>query len=217
MDLQEWFFGRLKLGDHKLLATYDFSSSNEGEDTKYVQNMEKIIRKRTCCYSLSKLEFLHGIGFGENDFAMKLLFNVHGSSCELQERFDFLLNEGIVFSKLCKMIVQAPKFLNQDLDNLKRKLDFLRHELGLSFDFVETFPTYFVYNLEKRIKPRYRFHVWLTKQGWVTKKYSISGIIAISHKGFLTQLSKIHPRAPRLWLEQCRQKEKYSESNENAS
>ncbi|CAO2834775.1 unnamed protein product [Amaranthus hypochondriacus] len=217
MDLQEWFFGRLKLGDHKLLATYGLSSSDEGEDTKYVQNLETIICSRTHSYSLSKLEFFHGIGFGENDFVMKLLFDVHGSPSDLQERFDFLLNEGILFSKLCKMIVQAPKFLNQDLDNLKRKIDFLHHELGLSFEFLETFPAYFVYNLEKRVRPRYRFHVWLTKQGWVTKKYSISGIIAISHKGFLTQLAKIHPTAPQLWLEQCRQKEKNSESNENAS
>ncbi|XP_021863977.1 transcription termination factor MTEF18, mitochondrial [Spinacia oleracea] len=216
MDLHERFFHRMKSGEYQLLANYDLSNSDEGEDEIYLQKLESIKGVRTHGYSLCKLNFLHGIGFGENGFTMKLLKDMHGSSSDLQERFDLLLNEGIEFSKLCKMIIYTPKILNQDSDNLKQKIDFLRQEIGLSLKFVETFPAYFMYNLEKRIKPRYRFHVWLTKQGWCKKKYTVSGILAISKKGFLEQLACIHPTAPQLWLEQCEQK-KTSESQKNVS
>lgn len=202
MDLHEWFFHRMKWGKYQLLASYDLSDPDEGEDETYVQNLENIKCVRTYGYSLSKLNFFHSIGFGENGFTMKLLVDVHGSASDLQERFDLLLNEGIEFSKLCKIISYTPKILNQETDNLKQKIDFLREEVGLSLEFLETFPAYLIYNLEKRVKPRYRFHVWLTKQGWCTKNYTLSGIIAISKKGFLAQLSSIHPTAPQLWLEQ---------------
>ncbi|XP_021755256.1 transcription termination factor MTEF18, mitochondrial-like [Chenopodium quinoa] len=205
MDLHEWFFHNMKLGKYPLFGDYDLSSPDEGEDANYVQEMENVKCLRHYSYLLCKLKFFHGIGFGEHGFTMKLLKDVHGSGSDLHERFDLLLNEGIEFSKLCKMISYTPKILNQETDSLKRKIDFLRQEVGLSLEFLETFPAYLIYNLEKRIKPRYRFHVWLAKQGWVKKKYTLSGIIAISKKGFLEQLSCIHPTAPQLWLEQCEQ------------
>lgn len=81
----------------------------------------------------------------------------------------------------------------------------------MSLESLEGFPGYLMYNLEKRIKPRYRFHVWLTEQGWCKKKYSISSIIAVSEKGFLAQLSCIHPTAPQLWLEQSAKRNKIHE------
>ncbi|KAL2892529.1 Transcription termination factor MTEF18 mitochondrial [Bienertia sinuspersici] len=217
MNLHEWFFDGMKRGKCQLLANYGLSKPNEGEDEDYVQNLEKLKSVRTHNYSLNKLEFLHGIGFGENGFAMKLVVDVHGSASDLQERFDFLLNAGIEFSKVCKMISYTPKILNQEVVSLKNKIDFLRQEVGFSLEFLETFPAYLLYNLEKRIKPRYRFHVWLAKQGWSTKTYTLSGIIAVSKKGFLAQLSSIHPKAPQLWLEQCEEKKTSGGSLTNVS
>ncbi|KMS99963.1 hypothetical protein BVRB_1g018050 [Beta vulgaris subsp. vulgaris] len=217
MDLHEWFFDKVKGGKYQLLSSYNLSNPDEGEDEDYVQNLEKIKFARTYSYSLSKLEIFHGFGFGENAFTVKLLISVHGSASGLQERFNLLLNEGIQFSKVCKMISRTPKILNQETDNLKQKIDFLREEVGSSLDFLETFPAYLMYNLEKRIKPRYRFHVWLTKQGWCSRNYTLSSIIAISHKGFIAQLSCIHPTAPQIWLERCGQKKKTSAPQKNVS
>ncbi|XP_074263152.1 transcription termination factor MTEF18, mitochondrial-like [Silene latifolia] len=200
IDLHEWFFDRMKCGYHHLFANYDLTSPDDGVDEKYVQSMERIKSRRTYIYSSSKLEFFHGIGFGENGHTMKLLVDVHVSPSELQLRFDFLLNKGIKFPKLCKMIIRAPKILNQDIDSFTEKINYLE-EIGFSLDYLEVFPAYLFYNLEKRIKPRYKFHMWLIEQGLCTKKYTLSSIIAVSHKVFLSQLSRIHPTAPQLWLE----------------
>lgn len=211
MDLHEWFFNRVKCGNYHLLANYDLSSPDEGADEKYLQNWEKIECSIRSSYAMSKLAFFHGIGLGENRFSMRLLTEVHGNASDLQDRFNFLLDEGIEFSKLCKMINHAPKLLNQEIISIKLKIEYLREEIGLSLESLEGFPGYLMYNLEKRIKPRYRFHVWLTEQGWCKKKYSISSIIAVSEKGFLAQLSCIHPTAPQLWLEQSAKRNKIHE------
>ncbi|KAK9749183.1 hypothetical protein RND81_02G107600 [Saponaria officinalis] len=202
MDLHEWFFDRMKCGYHSLFANYDLSSPEDGVDENYVQNLESVKSLRTRSYSFGKLNFFHRIGFGENSFTMKLLVDVHGSPSDLQDRFDFLLNEGVEYSKLCKIISRVPKVLSQEIDGLKKKLDFFVEEIGLPLDYLETFPAYLLYNLEKRIKPRFEFYVWLTEQGWCTKKYTLGSIIAVSHKSFVAQLSRMHPTAPQLWLEQ---------------
>jgi len=202
LDLHEWFFNRMNCGYYQLLETYVLSNPDDGADENYLRNLEKVESSIRSIYATSKLHFFHWIGFGENKFTMKLLTEVHGSASDLQERFDFLLTEGIEFSKICKMIINSPKILNQEIPSLKHKLDYFREEMGLSLDDLEGFPAYLMYNLEKRIKPRYRFHVWLTERGWCKKKYSLSSIIAVSEKGFLAQLSCIHPKAPQLWLEQ---------------
>lgn len=217
MDLHEWFFNRIKCGNSNLLATYDLSSPDDGLDENYVQNLEKIKSSKTSSYTISKLNFLHGIGFGENSFTMKILANVHGSASDLQERFDYLLHEGIEFSKLCKIISFTPKILNQETNSLKRKLDFLRQEIGLSLEYLETFPAYLMYNLDKRVRPRYKFRLWLTEQGWCKRKYSLASIIAISEKGFLAQLSCIHPTAPQLWRDYCAKGNKSYEFQKTAS
>ncbi|GAB4844299.1 hypothetical protein Ancab_037662 [Ancistrocladus abbreviatus] len=201
MDLHEWFFDMIKYGDCKLLDNYALTSLNESTDEIYMENLEKIKCTKTPFHTISKLNFLHGIGFGENSFTVKVLANVHGTSDELQERFDCLLDAGIRFSKLCKMVSLSPKILNQDVDILRRKLNFLCQEMGASLQYLDCFPAYLCYDLEKRIKPRCKFHVWLKEKGLCTKNYSISSMIATSEKSFLARLASIHPTAPQQWLE----------------
>uniref|UniRef100_A0A803LS56 Uncharacterized protein n=1 Tax=Chenopodium quinoa TaxID=63459 RepID=A0A803LS56_CHEQI len=96
----------------------------------FTDYIEKVLAEKLSSF----LKFFHGIGFGEHGFTVKLLKDVHGSGGDLHERFDLLLNEGIEFSKLCKMISYIPKILNQETDSLKRKFDFLRQEVGSSGD-----------------------------------------------------------------------------------
>ena len=40
------------------------------------------------------------------------------------------------------MLVHTPKFINQDLANLKSKIDLLPHEVGLSYVLIENFLAY---------------------------------------------------------------------------
>ncbi|KAE8660863.1 hypothetical protein F3Y22_tig00116951pilonHSYRG00998 [Hibiscus syriacus] len=53
----------------------------------------------------------------------------------------------------------------------------------------------------KRIKPRYRCHKWLMDNGLCTRNYSIASIVATGEKSFVARLSRIHPDAPKYWLE----------------
>ncbi|GFZ00674.1 mitochondrial transcription termination factor family protein [Actinidia rufa] len=201
LDLHEWFFTKMKVGNHCLFGTYTIGNPSEDLDKDYNSRLDSIQSSKTTVHTLRKLDFLHSIGFGENNMTMKVLANSHGTSTELQERFDCLLRAGIQFSKLCKMVRLSPKILNQNPQSLEWKIKFLCEEIGSSLQYLDLFPAYLCYDLEKRIKPRYRFHTWLTEKGWSAKTYSLASMIATSEKSFLARISGIHPAAPKLWFD----------------
>ena len=201
LNLHEWFFNKIKNGNHQLLANYVLSDPEEGLDREFRAGLEKIQYSRTPIHNMSKLNFLHGIGFGENALTMKVLSLLHGTSKELQERFDCLLRVGVEFSKLCMMIKTTPKVINQKPETIEKKVNFLCQEMGSSLQYLEIFPAFLCFDLENRIKHRYRFHEWLTEKGFCTRPYSIASIIATSEKNFVARLYGIHPDAPKKWSE----------------
>lgn len=202
LGLQEWFFNKIKGGHHWLLADYITGYPNEDQDKDYQDGLRRIHISRARVHSINKLNFLHGLGFGENALTMDILNHLHGTSSELQERFDCLLRSRIEFSKLCMMVRRTPRILNQNSEIIERKVNFFNHEMGTTLDYLETFPAMLHYHLEDRIIPRYRFHMWLTEKGLCCKKYSIRSMIANNEKKFVARVFKIHPAAPKHWFEQ---------------
>ncbi|KVI07894.1 Mitochodrial transcription termination factor-related protein [Cynara cardunculus var. scolymus] len=201
LNLNQWFFDKIRDGGHNLLTSYAIGSSHEDCDQDFAEDMVTIQSSRVHNHTLSKLEFLHSIGYGENGFTVKVLKHVHGTSRQLQDRFDCLIHNGIEFSKLCKMISLSPKILNQQSEILEKKVEFLCHEIGSSLNYLDIFPAYFCFDLEKRIKPRYRFHMWLMETGLCEREYSLASIVATSEVRFIARIYRIHPAAPKKWLE----------------
>ncbi|XP_012831356.1 PREDICTED: uncharacterized protein LOC105952358 [Erythranthe guttata] len=200
VNLGEWFFERLKNENPSLLDRYAISCT-EDLDKHYADNLTKIRAKRTYAHGLKKLNFLHNIGFGENRFAIKALFLLNSSSCQLQRRFDCLLRCGIEYSSLCAMVKLSAKILNQQESILEKKIRFLCSDMGSSLQYLDVFPGYLCYDLEKRIRPRFELHRWLMEKGYCEKEYSISTIIASSEKAFVARISRIHEGAAKKWEE----------------
>ncbi|CAL9245644.1 unnamed protein product [Arabidopsis halleri] len=201
IDLHERIFDILKNGNHHLLASYSVMDPDEDLDREYQEGLEELQNLRTKTHNIQKLDFLHEIGFGENGMTMKVLQHVHGTAVELQDRFQILLNSGIIFSKICLLIRSAPKILNQKPHSIQDKLRFLCCEMGDSLDYLEVFPAYLCFDLENRINPRFRFHKWLVEKGLSEKSYSIASIVATSEKAFIARLYGIHPAIPKHWFE----------------
>ncbi|KAL7083366.1 hypothetical protein ACP275_14G157100 [Erythranthe tilingii] len=200
VDLGEWFFERLKNESPSLLDRYAISCT-EDLDMHYADSLTKIRAKRTYAHALKKLNFLHNIGFGENKFAIKALFLLNSSSSQLQRRFDCLLRCGIEYSSLCAMVKLSAKILNQQESILEKKIRFLCSDMGSSLQYLDVFPGYLCYDLEKRIRPRFELHRWLMEKGYCEKEYSISTIIASSEKAFVARISRIHEGAAKKWEE----------------
>ncbi|XP_076922588.1 transcription termination factor MTEF18, mitochondrial-like [Bidens hawaiensis] len=201
LNLNQWFFDNLKHEGHHLLKSYPFIDNDQDDDKDFAESLVGIQSSRVCAYMLSKLQFLHSIGFGENGLTIKVLKHLHGTSNELSSRFYCLIHNGIEFSKLCKIISLSPKILNQQTKLLEKKLKFLCNETGFSLDCLDVFPAYLCFDLEKRIKPRYRFHTWLMETGLCEKEYSLASIIATSERTFIARVNRIHPAAPKKYLE----------------
>ncbi|KAJ1439500.1 Transcription termination factor, mitochondrial/chloroplastic [Sesbania bispinosa] len=172
---------------------FDLAGSVEGN----VEAWHEVCRKIKVFYDLNGDK-----GFGENAVTMKILSHLHGSSSELQQRFDCLLHSGIEFSKLSKLVRIRPKILSQSHEIIEKKINFLCKEMGSSIELLDTFPAFLCFDLENRIKPRYRFHMWAIEKGLCTKNYSIASMIATSDKNFVARTFKIHPAAPKHWFEQ---------------
>ncbi|KAI4356667.1 hypothetical protein L6164_000671 [Bauhinia variegata] len=206
LNLHEWFFNKIKDGNHQLLLNYITSYPIGDPDKEYLDGLESIRVSRTPAHTFSKLDYLHGLGFGQNAMTLKILSYMHGSRSKIQERFDCMLSLGIEFSKLCRMITISPKILNQNPKALQRKVNYLVQGMGTSLEYLSIFPAYLNFDLEKRIKPRYRFHLWMIEKGLSTRDYSISSLIASSEKLFVNRAFKIHPAAPKHWFEQFARK-----------
>ncbi|GMN54470.1 hypothetical protein TIFTF001_023590 [Ficus carica] len=202
MDLNVWFFNKVKSSNH-LLATCTFSCCNEEIDKEFVDALKRIESIRCSGHKMSKLDFLKGIGFGENVLTIKTLNHLHGNRLELQTRFDCLLRLGMKYSKICSIIRIAPKILGQSPEILEQKVHFLCQEMGSSLDYLDTFPTFLSFDLENRIKCRHGFYRWLKESGIRRRKkdYSIASMIATSEKSFVARLSKTHPAALKQYLE----------------
>ncbi|XP_043720758.1 transcription termination factor MTEF18, mitochondrial-like [Telopea speciosissima] len=213
MDLHQWFFKKIMNGEHHLLTNFVFSSPDTYLDNEFKHHLERIQSARNHRYMIGKLDFLLGIGFGENVSTMKAFSSLHGSSFELQERFECLLQLGIKFSNLCKMVSSRPSILNQNPDMLEQKVTFLCKDCGSSLEYLDVFPSYLCFDLENRIKPRIRFYMWLTDKGLAESDYSVASMVATSEKNFLARLHKVHPAAPKQFLE-CFSSEKTSDSDQ---
>ncbi|XP_061370827.1 transcription termination factor MTEF18, mitochondrial-like isoform X2 [Gastrolobium bilobum] len=92
LGLREWFFNKIKDGNHHLLVGYITSYPNEPQDKYYLGGLEAVSVSRTPVHNMNKLNFLHALGFGENALTMNILTDLHGTSSELQKRFDCLLH-----------------------------------------------------------------------------------------------------------------------------
>ncbi|KAL6565871.1 hypothetical protein OROHE_004926 [Orobanche hederae] len=201
MNLGEWFFEKMKNGDnHSLLATYTICCT-EDLDKHYQENFRRTLAKRNHVHAIKKLSFLHSIGFGENKYAVKALALLHSSGRQLQRRFDCLLSCGIKYSNLCEIVRSTAKILNQEEKSLEKKIKYLCNDMGSSLEYLDSFPGYLCYNLEKRIKPRYEFHKWLVEKDLRRKEYSLSTIIASSEKAYIARISRINCDAAKMWEE----------------
>ncbi|KAL8232327.1 hypothetical protein R6Q57_002105 [Mikania cordata] len=201
LNLNQWFFDNLKHGGHLLLKSYPIINSDQDYDKDFAESLLRIQSSRVHIHTLSKLQFLHSIGFGENCLTIKVLKHMHGTSSQLNNRFFCLIHNGIEFSKLCKIINLSPKVLNQQTQILEKKLIFLCKEISSSLDYLDVFPAYLCFDLEKRIKPRYRFHAWLMETSLCETEYSLASIIATSERSFIARIYRIHPAAPKRYLE----------------
>nr|XP_043608543.1 transcription termination factor MTEF18, mitochondrial [Erigeron canadensis]XP_043608549.1 transcription termination factor MTEF18, mitochondrial [Erigeron canadensis] len=201
LNVNRWFFDKLKYGGFQLFKSYQIINSDQGIDKDFADSILRIQSSRLSVHTFGKLQFLHSIGYGENGLTIKVLKLVHGTSSQLKERFLCLLHNGVEFSKLCKMISISPKILNQQSESLERKVRFLCEDIDPSLNYLDGFPAYLCFDLEKRIRPRYRFHTWLMEMGLCERKYSLSSMISTSEGTFIDRVYRIHPAAPKIYLE----------------
>ncbi|WOL10209.1 hypothetical protein Cni_G18963 [Canna indica] len=203
MNLHKWFMSRILDGHYHYLSSSFVSATSHDKtlESAFLQGLERVKSLKKEQYLDTKLEFLLSIGFGENKFTIKSLSVINGTKDQLQERFNCLLELGIEYSKLCKMISATPKILNQSKEMLHDKVNFLCNDLGCSLAYLDSFPAFLCFDLENRTKPRYKMLNWLKEHGLLKKPFAPATVLANSERRFMVNLYNVHPAAPKQWLE----------------
>ncbi|KAL6896765.1 hypothetical protein ACP4OV_007337 [Aristida adscensionis] len=206
MGLEHRFLEKISTGGESLrYLSPDFvleDSSYDAEVEKaFLDGMAKVRADRKAEYVDDRLEFLKSVGYGENELTTKVISVLHSNQDMLQGRFDYLLERGVEYKILCRILSVFPKVLNQGKELLNEKLNYLTEELGYSLDYIDCFPQFLCFDLENRIKPRYSMLHWLQEHGLLKRKLAPATVLANSEKRFIASLYFVHPAAPKLWLE----------------
>ncbi|PUZ72076.1 hypothetical protein GQ55_2G364200 [Panicum hallii var. hallii] len=206
MKLEHRFLEKISVGGENLryLSPYfalEVDSYDAEVERAFLDGMAKVKADKKAQHVDSKLEFLKSIGYGENEIATKVIPVLHSTKDFLQERFDYLLERGVEYTMLCRILTVFPKVLNQGKDMLNEKLNYLTEELGYSIEYLDCFPAFLCFDLENRVKPRYTMLRWLREHGLLRKQLAPATVLANSEKRFITTLHLVHPAVPKLWLE----------------
>ncbi|XP_074592212.1 transcription termination factor MTEF18, mitochondrial-like [Curcuma longa] len=203
MNLHKWFLGKILNGNqHYLSSEFVLAGSHDTAlESGFCQGLERLKCAKREQFLDKKVEFMQSIGFGENKLTLRSISVLKGPNDQLQERFDCLLELGVEYSVLCRMVCAKPLILNQCKDTFHEKVNFLCNDLGYSVEYLEKFPAFLCFGLENRTKPRYKMLDWLTEQGLLKQNRAPSTILSFSEKEFMTFLHTVHPAAPKHWLE----------------
>ncbi|KAK1262526.1 hypothetical protein QJS04_geneDACA018424 [Acorus gramineus] len=211
-DLQSWFARALRSGGHErvLLAIPSFRTpSVENADRRFQEGLAEAATTSSAHPNpsvLNRVDFLRSVGFGENEITLRAAMQIHGRKERLRERFELLLRAGFGYARLTRMVRGYPKILNNSPEALEEKVEFVRGaEYGGLIEEIEKFPMFLCFDLANRVRARYAFLEWLRqKEGVVVKRTRLATVVATSENAFLGMLFKIHPAAPKQWLEAFR-------------
>ncbi|XP_074591983.1 transcription termination factor MTEF18, mitochondrial-like [Curcuma longa] len=203
MNLHDWFLGKILNGNLHYLSSESVlaGSHDTALDSGFCQGLERLKCAKMEEFLDKKVEFMLSIGFGENKLTLRSISVLKGPNDQLQERFDCLLELGIKYSMLCRMVNAKPLILNQCKDTFHEKVNFLCNDLGYSLEYLETFPAFLCFSLENRTKPRFKMLERLKELGLLKKHPAPSTMLSNSDRGFMTFLYSVHPAAPKQWLE----------------
>ncbi|KAK7336633.1 hypothetical protein VNO77_17179 [Canavalia gladiata] len=145
-----------------------------------------------------KKQFLQSLGYVENSKKMRKVIKLfRGKGAELQERFDFIVKAGLDNEDVRKMIRGSPRILNQTIDRINMKIEFLVKE-GYPISTLVNFPSYLSYG-SRRVKLRFSMYNWLKDHGAVEPGLALSTIIACSEKTFVQLYVIRHSSGLQVW------------------
>ncbi|KDP24607.1 hypothetical protein JCGZ_25523 [Jatropha curcas] len=188
--------GKKRLCDIILQNPQEMKNWVMGSKVGKLPNSGERLRSKTL-----KKKFLLDLGFSESSNEMEKALKVfRGKGAELQERFDCIMQAGLVRKDVCEMVRIAPQILNQKKEVIKMKIDFIINDLGYPISALVTYPAFLSYTIPT-IKLRIGMYNWLKDQGKVDPMLSLSTIIGISDKLFVKRYVELDPRGSEVWLD----------------
>ncbi|KAK2377330.1 transcription termination factor MTEF18, mitochondrial [Trifolium repens] len=148
---------------------------------------------------LDKTTFLLKMNYIENSEEMEEAMKMFkGRGDQLQERFDCLVEAGLDYNTVVRMIRRDPRILNLKRTVIEKKVDFIKNASDFPIECLVGYPDYFSHDLGI-ISARISMYQWLKKRNAITPTKSLSTIISYNEKQFVKHFVNMHPEGPTIW------------------
>jgi hypothetical protein len=148
---------------------------------------------------LDKTTFLLKMNYIENSEEMEEAMKMFkGRGDQLQERFDCLVEAGLDYNTVVRMIKRDPRILNMKRTVIEKKVDIIKNASGFPIECLVGYPDYFSHDLGI-ISARISMYQWLKKRNAITPAKSLSTIISYNEKQFVKHFVNMHPEGPTYW------------------
>jgi len=161
--------------------------SSGPQEINITENLQEPIRR----HKLNILLKLGVINYSESTFKVARMIHCGGNT--LQEKLSCLLRLGLPFNVVCQMVRKWPRLMSKSVDLIQKKFDFLCTTTFNPLQVLPSFPRYFSYDLEGRIKPRYKMYAWLKKNSFVKQEIGASTIFGLPERRFIQNYVNCHP------------------------
>ncbi|GLJ32373.1 hypothetical protein SUGI_0651460 [Cryptomeria japonica] len=118
-----------------------------------------------------------------------------------EAKIDTLQLCGLSPEEAWELVRVNPSILSISEENIKKKMDFMFNNMGLSVDFVTKHPRMFLMSLDKVMRPRFLVLQNMTAMNGAgeVKPTRIGTVLAMTEAKFVAQIIERHPESAALW------------------
>ncbi|EPS58018.1 hypothetical protein M569_16800 [Genlisea aurea] len=159
------------------------------EVSKSIQRCPRLLVTDVDAQLRPTFEFLSDLGFvGSNRLnSQTSLLLVSSIESTLMRKIDFFVGIGIDYDDVRNMVLRSPGLLTFSIENnLRPKVEYFLNEMKGDLGEIKSFPQYFSFSLERKIRPRHRL---LMDYGF---SLSLSEMLKASYGDFIRRLAGKH-------------------------
>ncbi|PIA63117.1 hypothetical protein AQUCO_00200858v1 [Aquilegia coerulea] len=118
---------------------------------------------------------------------------------EVKLRVDCLCRHGMILREAFKVVYKEPRVILYDLEDIEKKIEFLKQKMGFSINCLVEVPEYLGVNFDKQIVLRYNVLEYLRSKGGLGCEVGLRGMIKPSRLRFFNLYVKPYPECEKIF------------------
>ncbi|KAF9624533.1 hypothetical protein IFM89_011707 [Coptis chinensis] len=118
---------------------------------------------------------------------------------EVKRRVDCLCRHGMILREAFKVVQREPRVILYDVEDIEKKIEFLKHKMGFGVGCLNGVPEYLGVNFDKQIVLRHNVLEYLRSKGGLGCEVGLRGMIKPSRLRFYNLYVKPYPECEEIF------------------